>query len=71
MSLEYYGLPPNFLERYRANVVKLTADDLLRAAQKHYLPDNLTIMAVGQAASFEKPLSTLGTVKKITLKGVE
>lgn len=71
MSLEYYGLPPNFLERYRANVVKLTADDLLKAAQKHYLPDNLTIMAVGQAASFEKPLSTLGVVKKITLKNIE
>lgn len=68
MSLEYYGLPSDFLERYRANVVKLTADDLLKAAQTHYHPDNLTIMAVGQAKDFEKPLSTFGPVRTIVLK---
>ncbi len=68
MSLEYYGLPSDFLERYRDNVVKLTADDLLKAAQTHYHPDNLTIMAVGQAKAFEKPLSNFGTVHTIVLK---
>ena len=68
MSLEYYGLPSDFLERYRDNVVKLTADDLLKAAQTHYHPDNLTIMAVGQAKAFDKPLSTFGPVRTIVLK---
>ncbi len=68
MSLEYYGLPSEFLERYRDNVVKLTADDLLKAAQTHYHPDNLTIMAVGKAAAFEKPLSLFGPLRTIILE---
>ena len=71
MSLEYYGLPSDFLERYRDNVVKLTADDLLKAAQIHYHPDNLTIMAVGKATAFDKPLSTFGPVRTIVLKDEE
>ena len=71
ISLEYYGLPSDFLERYRDNVVKLTADDLLKAAQTHYHPNNLTIMAVGQAEAFEKPLSTFGPVRTIVLKDGE
>ncbi len=68
MSLEYYGLPSEFLERYRDNVVKLTADDLLKAAQTHYHPDNLTVMAVGKAAAFEKPLSLFGPLRTIILE---
>ena len=68
MSLEYYGLPSDFLERYRENVVKLTADDLLKAAQTHYHPDRLIIMAVGKAQAFDKPLSTFGPVHTIILK---
>tara|TARA_B100000315_G_scaffold260843_1_gene326173 strand:- start:1851 stop:3317 length:1467 start_codon:yes stop_codon:yes gene_type:complete len=67
MSLEYYELPSDFLERYRDNVVKLTADDLLTAAKTHYHPDNLTIMTVGKAQAFKKALSTFGPVQIIPL----
>ena len=71
MSLEYYGLPPDFLERYRENVVKLTADDLLSAAQTHYHPDNLTIVAVGQAKTLDTLLPTFGPVRTIVLSDGE
>src|SRR5207247_982881 len=58
MALEYYGLPKDFLQRFRDSVVKLTKEDLLRVARKHLHPDRVIILAVGKADDFEKPLST-------------
>jgi len=68
MALEYYGLPRNFLQRFRDNVVKLTKEDLLRVARKHLHPDRVTILAVGKDDDIEKPLSTFGQVRHLTLK---
>ncbi|MBI3607403.1 MAG: insulinase family protein [Nitrospirae bacterium] len=67
MSLEYYGLPADFLERFRANVEKVTTKDLARVAQKHLRPDKMTILAVGDERTFDKPLSTFGPVRTISL----
>src|SRR5581483_6174557 len=47
MQLEYDGLPPDFMQRLRDDVVKLTKDDLLRVARTHLHPDRLKILAVG------------------------
>src|SRR5439155_476961 len=55
MSLEYYGLPKDFLQRFRDSVVKLTKEDLLRVARKHLHPDRVIILAVGKDDDFEKP----------------
>lgn len=67
MSLEYYGLPADFLDRFRANVERVTSRDLLRVAKRHLAPDRLVILAVGDDRSFEKPLSTFGAVRVIEL----
>jgi predicted Zn-dependent peptidase len=67
MSLEYYGLPADFLERFRANVEKVTTKDLTRVARTHLHPDRLIILAVGDERAFDKPLSTFGPVRAITL----
>ena len=68
MALEYYGLPRDFLQRFRDNVVKLTKEDLLHVARKHLHPDRITILAVGKDDDIEKPLSTFGQVRHLTLK---
>lgn len=65
MSLEYYGLPADFLERFRSNVERVTSRDLLRVAKRHLTSDRLVILAVGDAPSFDKPLSTFGEVRVI------
>lgn len=68
MSLEYYGLPRDFLQRFRDSVVKLTKEDLLRVARRHLHSDRVIILAVGKDDDFEKPLSTFGQVHHLTLK---
>lgn len=67
MIYEYYGYPKNFLEQYRSNIEKVTADDILRAAKKHIRPDELTILAVGRGQDFDQPLDTLGEVNTIDI----
>ncbi|WP_168057722.1 M16 family metallopeptidase [Candidatus Manganitrophus noduliformans] len=67
MSLEYYGLPSDFLERYRDNVAKVTKEDILRVAKKYLHPDRLVILAVGDDGKFDQPLSSLGKVTQIQL----
>jgi len=68
MSLEYHGLPKDFLQRFRDSVVKLTKMDLLRVAYKHLHPDRVIILAVGKDGDFEQPLSTFGRINVLTLK---
>lgn len=68
ISLEYYGLPSDFLEQYRDNVAKVSKDDILRVAKKYLHPDRLIIVAVGDETLFEEPLNTLGKVEEIVLK---
>ena len=67
MIYEYYGYPADYLEKYRSNVENVTADDILLAAKKHIKPDDLTILAVGRAQDFDKPLDTLGDVNTIDI----
>lgn len=68
MSLEYYGLPADFLERFRSNVERVTARDLLRVSRRHLALDRLVILAVGDERSFDEPLSKFGGVRVIELE---
>lgn len=68
MTLEYYGLPRDFLQRFREGVVRLTKEDLLAVARTHLHPDRVIILAVGNDETFEKPLTTFGQVKFLSLK---
>src|SRR5687767_6482900 len=67
VELEYDGLPKDFLQQLRARVVSLTRGDVLAAAQKHFHPDRLTIVAVGPGEALPKLLSSFGEVKEIKL----
>lgn len=67
MTYEYFGYPRDFLEKFKANVEKVTAEDVLRAAQAHLKPDQLVILAVGRQQDFDKPLASLGAVNTIDI----
>lgn len=67
VELEYDGLPKDFLQQLRARVIALTKEDILRAAQKHFRPNRLTIVAVGPGEALPKLLSGFGEVKEIKL----
>jgi predicted Zn-dependent peptidase len=67
MQLEYDGLPNDFYQQLREKVVKLTKVDLLRAAQVHFYPDRLKILAVGPAET-GRALGSFGEAKEIKLK---
>jgi zinc protease len=68
IGLEYDGLPKDFLQQLRERVVKLTPDDLLRAARKHLHPDRLKLLAVGSPETLPGQLSTFGAVQEIKLE---
>jgi zinc protease len=67
MRYEYYGYPKDFLFQYQKAIAAVTRADVLRVAKEKFLPENLSIVAVGNAKEFGKPLSALGEVKTIDL----
>jgi predicted Zn-dependent peptidase len=67
-SLEYYGLPPDYLERFRDGVVAVTRDAIRNVAQKYLRPEALIILAVGRPDRFDQPLSSFGEVNVISLE---
>ncbi|MCI0527584.1 MAG: insulinase family protein, partial [Nitrospira sp.] len=68
VSLEYYGLPSDFLERFRDSVAKVTQEDIQRVAKKYLHPDGLVLLAIGKQERFDQPLSTFGKVTTIVLE---
>jgi len=65
MTYEYFGYPPDFLEKTKENIEKVTKEDVLRVAQKHLKPDKMQVLAVGRPQDFGEPLSVLGPVREI------
>ncbi len=67
MRYEYFGYPKDFLSQYQKAIAAVTRADVLRVAKEHFLPQNLAIVAVGNAKEFGKPLSALGKVTTLDL----
>lgn len=65
--LEYYGYPDNYLEKYRDNIARVSKEDVLNVARKYLKPDYFKLVVVGDAARFDKPLSSQGDVRKLDL----
>lgn len=74
-SLEFYGYPADFLEKYRDAVEKVTTADLERVARKYVDRSKLAILVVGNTQQIAngtpgqpgKPLSDLGPVHPIDI----
>lgn len=67
MTFEYYGAPPDWLDRYRAAIDKVTTAQVAAAAKKYMHPDKFAIIVVGPEKGLDKPLSTFGTVTKLDM----
>jgi hypothetical protein len=67
MTYAYYGLPADFLERYRANIEKVTAQQVADVAKKYIDPEKLTLLVVGKPADFDQPLDTFGEVTTLDI----
>jgi zinc protease len=67
MAYEFYGYPPDYLERFRAGIEKVQAADVARAYTKYLHRDQLAVLVVGNTSEFDKPLSTLGPVTNVDI----
>lgn len=67
MTYEYYGYPPDWLDKYQAEIKKVTAADVSRVAVKYLHRDQLAVLVVGNTKEFDKPLSSLGAVKEVDI----
>jgi zinc protease len=66
-TLAFFGYPPDFIEKYRDGIEKVTAADVTRVANKYIHPSKLAILVVGNEAQFGTPLSTLGPVQTLDI----
>lgn len=53
------GLPDNFYQNYIQNINAVTADDVMKAAQKYFSVDNARILVVGKASDVLPSLEKL------------
>src|SRR5581483_11619900 len=67
MTYEYYGYPPDWLDKYQAEIKKVTAAQVNAVAAKYLHKDQLAVLVVGNTKEFDKPLSSLGAVKEIDI----
>ncbi|MFZ0859559.1 MAG: pitrilysin family protein [Candidatus Sulfotelmatobacter sp.] len=67
MTYEYYGYPSDWLDKYEAEIKKVTAADVNRVAAKYMHRDQMAVLVVGNTKEFDKPLSSLGPVKNIDI----
>ena len=57
-----YALPDNYLEKYVANVLAVTPDDVRRVARKHIDLDNIIVCVVGDASKIKLDLDMFAAV---------
>src|SRR6202044_2255948 len=67
MTYEFYGYPLDWLDKYPAEIQKVTAADVNRVAVKYLHRDQLAVLVVGNTKEFDKPLSSLGKVTTIDI----
>lgn len=59
LRIQTQSLPSDFYENYIKNISAVTADDILRVANKYFLADNSRIVIVGKAADVAPSLEKL------------
>jgi zinc protease len=67
MAYEFYGYPLDFLENFQKQIEKVTKDDVARVAAKYLHREKMAVLVVGNVSEFDKPLASLGPVKKLDI----
>lgn len=72
VSIEFEGLPLDYLDTYLDNVRAVTKEDVQRVAKEYLHPEGSKILVIGDNSRFDKPLEELGSeVNIIELKRIE
>jgi zinc protease len=69
ITQKIYNLPADYWDTYPQKVSAITADDILRAAQKYIDMDHLQVVAVGDASKTRDVLAKYGTVQLFDADG--
>ncbi len=67
LRYEYHDYPQDFVEQLMAGIREVTKADVKRVAAEYLHPDKFTLIAVGKASDFDKPLNTLGDVTEVDI----
>ncbi|MCI0448969.1 MAG: insulinase family protein [Chlorobi bacterium] len=63
INLKLYNLPKDYYSKYISTINSLTKQDILKAAKKYIRPDNLFIVASGDADAIKDKLKKFGDVE--------
>jgi zinc protease len=63
LIVEIYDLGEDYIKNFRKNISAVTADDILRVAQKYLDPDNIKLVVVSKAEEVKPKLESLGEVE--------
>jgi zinc protease len=63
LVVEIYDLGEDYIKNFRKNINAVTADDVLRVAQKYLDPDNIKLVVVSKAEQLKPGLESLGEVE--------
>jgi zinc protease len=69
IALKVYNLPADYWDTYPAKIMAITAEQVQRVARKYIVPDDLQIVAVGDAAKLKPVLDKYGTVQVFDTNG--
>ncbi len=67
LTYKYFDYPDDFIIQIKNNVEKVTIWDVQRVAQKYLHPDIVQILFVGNAESFDEPVSEFGKVTPVDI----
>ncbi len=62
MTIEIYGLPKDFYDKFRDEVKKITAKDIQETAKKYLRPDKILIVVSGNSKQIKPVLEKFGPV---------
>ncbi|HAK55397.1 MAG: pitrilysin family protein [Vicinamibacterales bacterium] len=73
LNVLFYGLDPAELGTYRERVSAVSADDIQRVSQEFLLPDQLSIVLVGDASAFidDLPAAGFANVERVSLADLD
>ncbi len=69
IALKVYNLPADYWDTYPAKIMAITAEQVQRVARKYIVPDDLQIVAVGDAVKLKPVLDKYGTVQVFDTNG--
>ncbi len=69
IAVKVYHLPDDYWDTYPAKIMTITAEQVQRVARKYIVPDDLQIVAVGDAAKLKPVLDKYGAVQVFDANG--